>query len=231
MSSQKPEEYLENQNIRKELAEAINLVLENRPENPLFFIYNYFTTHLDNSTSSLGKAYNILTMNRNENLNSMTIFEAYQLINANQDNSEIKKLVQMLMSDYPQSIIFPNDKVTIFRIPEDKALDFNQFEALIRSINMFQTYLDELEGIFKHLDYKNTGKVSKEELFLAIEKLETVNSSESPDFIPLKIPTAAELSNVCDGVKQADGDYYTYDEFLQILMNIYNLDDSDDDED
>ena len=90
MASLKPEEYLENQNIRKDLAEAVNLMLENRPENPIFFIYNYLNNHLDNSNSSIMKAYNLLTMNRSEGVNSMNIFEAYQFLSNSQDNSGIK---------------------------------------------------------------------------------------------------------------------------------------------
>ena len=136
----------------------------------------------------------------------------------------------MLLIDYPKSVFFPEDKQTFFTIPEDKALDFNQFEALIRTINMFQVYLDELEGIFRHLDFMNEGKVVKEELFKAIDKLEGVNSSEQSDFIALKIPTFDELKQVWDNIKQENKEYYTYEEFLQILMNVYSIENSDEDD-
>ena len=136
----------------------------------------------------------------------------------------------MLLIDYPKSVFFPEDKQTFFTFPEDKALDFNQFEALIRTINMFQVYLDELEGIFRHLDFMNEGKVVKEELFKAIDKLEGVNSSEQSDFIALKIPTFDELKQVWDNIKQEDKEYYTYEEFLQILMNVYSIENSDEDD-
>lgn len=52
LMNMKPEDYLEKQNIRKDLADAINLVLENRPENPIHFIYDYFSNHLDPSISN-----------------------------------------------------------------------------------------------------------------------------------------------------------------------------------
>eukprot|EP00343_Euplotes_focardii_P005863 CAMPEP_0205813684 /NCGR_PEP_ID=MMETSP0205-20121125/18406_1 /ASSEMBLY_ACC=CAM_ASM_000278 /TAXON_ID=36767 /ORGANISM="Euplotes focardii, Strain TN1" /LENGTH=123 /DNA_ID=CAMNT_0053096145 /DNA_START=284 /DNA_END=652 /DNA_ORIENTATION=+ len=122
--------------------------------------------------------------------------------------------------DYPK---------TIFNVPDDKVLDFNQFEALIRTINMFQVYLDELEGIFRHLDYQNTGKVLKEDLFTAISKLETVNELKTSDEGQLKLPTAREFEMVSEGIDQKELDYFTYEEFLHILMNVSNLEDSDDD--
>mmetsp|Transcript_18995 Transcript_18995/g.21286 ORF Transcript_18995/g.21286 Transcript_18995/m.21286 type:complete len:127 (-) Transcript_18995:19-399(-) len=126
----------------------------------------------------------------------------------------------MLLMDYPK---------TIFNVPDDKVLDFNQFEALIRTINMFQVYLDELEGIFRHLDYQNTGKVLKEDLFTAISKLETVNELKTSDEGQLKLPTAREFEMVSEGIDQKELDYFTYEEFLHILMNVSNLEDSDDD--
>ena len=90
MANMKPEEYLESQNIKKDLSDAVNLMLENRPENPIFFIYNYMNNHCDNSNSNIMKAYNLLTMNRSPSANSLNIFEAYTLLTSSPDNSGIK---------------------------------------------------------------------------------------------------------------------------------------------
>ena len=109
LANMRPEDYLEKQNIRKDLADAINLILENRPENPIHFLYDYFSNHLDNSNSNTMKAYNLLTMNKYSTSNSLHIFEAFTLLEEGQDNSGVKevdfiKIIQMLWIDYPKSI-------------------------------------------------------------------------------------------------------------------------------
>ena len=84
----KPEDYLEKQNIRKDLSDAINLMLENRPENPINFIHDYFVNHLECSTHI--NAYNLLTMNKYNTANSLYIFEAFTLLEKGHDNSGVK---------------------------------------------------------------------------------------------------------------------------------------------
>ena len=188
----KPEDYLEKQNLKKDLADAVNLMLEHRPANPIHFIYDYFSNHLDNSNSNTMKAYNLLTMNKHPNSNSFYIFDAFTLLEKGQENSGVKgsdfnKIIQMLCIDYPNSIF--KKILNIFGKSDDDIIEFNQFEAAIKTVNMFSVYFDEMEELFKHLDFKNTGKVNKQELFKAIEKLE----SKSNEF---KLPSVSELEEV-----------------------------------
>ena len=205
----KPEDYLEKQNIRKDLADAINLVLENRPDNPLHFIYDYFNNHLDNSNSNIMKAYNILTMNKYPTMNSLHIFEAFSLLEKGQDN----KIIQMLLIDYPKSVF--QSMLKMLDKNDEGTIEFSQFEAIIRTINMFQVQFDEMDELFRHLDYQNTNKVRKEELKKALEIL--------PNFKELDVD-----NKECD---QEDPDSFTYEEFLNLLLaNMQSSGDSDSDE-
>lgn len=88
---------------------------------------------------------------------------------------------------------------------------------------MFEVYVEEMEGLFRHLDYQNTGKIKKDELFFAIGKLEQVESE-------LKLPSAAELEDITQNVDQKERDYYTYEEYLNILVNMCNEVDSSDED-
>jgi hypothetical protein len=42
LSNTQPEEYLEKQQVAVQLKEAISLLLENRPENPIAFLAEHF---------------------------------------------------------------------------------------------------------------------------------------------------------------------------------------------
>ena len=223
LANMRPEDYLERQNIRKDLSDAINLILENRPENPIHFLYDYFSNHLDNSNSNTMKAYNLLTMNKYSTSNSLHIFEAFTLLEKGQDNSGVKgidfiKIVQMLWIDYPKSIF--KAMLKIFDKNEDDTIEFNQFEAAIRTINMFEVYFDEMEELFRHLDYKNTGKISKDELFSSIQKLEKKG-------VELKLPSKSELEEITKGMTVEENGFFTYEEFLNLLLNINIGDGSD----
>ena len=99
-------------------------------------------------------------------------------------------------------------------------IDFNQFEAAIRTINMFEVYFDEMEELFRHLDYKNTGKIAKDDLFYAIQKLEKKGCE-------LKLPSKSELEDITKGISVEESGFFTYEEYLNLLLNLNSGDGSD----
>lgn len=106
-------------------------------------------------------------MNKYPTSNSLHIFEAFTLLDKGQDNSGVKgidliKIIQMLCLDYPSSIF--KSLLKIFDVNEEDTIEFSQFEAAIRTINMFEVYFEEMEGLFRHLDCTNTGNTGGVEI-------------------------------------------------------------------
>ena len=69
----------------------------------------------------------------------------------------------------------------------------------------------------------DSGRIAKKDLFAAIEKLESKN-------VEMKLPTVKELEQISKGVEQQDKDYFTYEEYLNLLMCVNTDAASDDDE-
>lgn len=69
-----------------------------------------------------------------------------------------------------------------------------------------------MESIFKHLDYKKTGKVAIEDLVDACNKL----ASEEIDKHELRVPQGEDLNRIYNTMKVQEEGKLNYDEF-QIL--------------
>lgn len=61
-----PEDYLDKQNVNFYLKEAVSLLLENRPENPILFLADHFRNIQQGSmnNSNILKAYRLITLNK-----------------------------------------------------------------------------------------------------------------------------------------------------------------------
>ena len=54
---------------------------------------------------------------------------------------------------------------------EDENCDFDEFLSAIKTILLYDSYFEEMESIFKHLDNGKTGKIRLTDLTLALNKL------------------------------------------------------------
>mmetsp|Transcript_7293 Transcript_7293/g.11446 ORF Transcript_7293/g.11446 Transcript_7293/m.11446 type:complete len:119 (+) Transcript_7293:475-831(+) len=92
----------------------------------------------------------------------------------NSGNSGIKgndliKLTQMLCIDYPSEIL--NGILKMFDKKEEENVDFDEFLNAVKTIMLFDNYFEEMEVLFKYLDGKKSGKISKTELVEAASRL------------------------------------------------------------
>ena len=75
----------------------------------------------------------------------------------------------MLCIDYPpiilQGILKMLDK------KEEENVDFDEFLNGVKTVMLYDNYFEEMESLFKYLDTKKAGKVSKDDLITSVEKL------------------------------------------------------------
>jgi hypothetical protein len=77
-----PEDYLEKQNVNSHLKDAISLLLENRPENPIMFLAEHFRNLQQTPANLGGLAANVPSANGIVASN-VNILRAYRLITLN----------------------------------------------------------------------------------------------------------------------------------------------------
>lgn len=75
----------------------------------------------------------------------------------------------MLCLDYPQEIL--NGILKMFEKKEEENVDFDEFLNAIKTIMLYDNYFEEMEVLFKYLDSKKSGKISKSDLIEAATKL------------------------------------------------------------
>ena len=51
---------------------------------------------------------------------------------------------------------------------DEENVEFDEFLNAIKTVMLFDNYFEEMEGLFKYLDSKKTGKIKKSELIDSI---------------------------------------------------------------
>lgn len=147
------------------------------------------------------KAYRLLILNKQGVLHndqksfSDNVFQAYQLLEKEHGSCGIKgfdlsKIARMLCIDYPtvvtQGILALLDK------KEDENCDFEEFLSAVKTILLYDSFFDEMETIFRHIDNNKTGKIRLGDLTDAFTKL------RQPDVQPLhelRVPDAQDVES------------------------------------
>lgn len=75
----------------------------------------------------------------------------------------------MLCVDYPADIL--NGLLKMIDKKEEENVEFDEFLNSIKTIMLYDTYFEEMQVLFKYLDVKGTGKIVKNHLVEAIQKL------------------------------------------------------------
>ena len=83
--------------------------------------------------------------------------------------NDLIKLTQMLCVDWPQEVL--NGILKINDKREEENVDFEEFLTAIKTIMLYDTYFEEMQVLFKYLDTKNQGRISKDHLVEAVAKL------------------------------------------------------------
>ena len=109
---------------------------------------------------------------------------------------------------------------------EEENVDFDEFLNGIRVIMLYDNYFEEMEGLFKYLDQKKTGKIPKTQLLQAIAKLrQTQHGKETDDKgvaikCELKVPNEDNLEVIIGGMDLEEDDQLTYDEYLIAIFKV-----------
>ena len=133
--------------------------------------------------SNILKAYRLITLNKYDAKSfSDNVFTAYMMIEKDHNNvnptsgantgikgNDLIKLTQMLCIDYPNEIL--NGILKLIDKKEEENVDFDEFLNAIKTIMLYDTYFEEMEPLFKYLDTKKTGKISKVNLVESVGKL------------------------------------------------------------
>lgn len=75
----------------------------------------------------------------------------------------------MLCIEYPQAVT--QGIVSLLDKREDENCDFEEFLSAVRTILLYDSFFEEMDTIFKHIDNNKTGKIRLNDLLEALNKL------------------------------------------------------------
>jgi len=155
LSKLSPEEYLERTGVTPHLKEVMQLVLENRPAQPLEFVHEYFKNATRSSTP-LTKSFRCLRytdIGREAFMDNL--LEAYTLLVSSDGSgkatavtgSQFSQLIRTICFDFPQELLA--SVMQILEIRDDSVVDFAAFSRGIRASLLYEGMLQwALTGCF-----------------------------------------------------------------------------------
>ena len=118
------------------------------------------------------------------------------------------KITKMLCVEYPPEIL--KGILALINKREEENVDFDEFLCGIRIIVNYGSYFEEMETLFKHLDYQKTGKIRKNDLIESCNKLR----SQDAQGHDLRIPEGSDVEAVYENISPCEEDgSLNYDEF------------------
>ena len=73
---------------------------------------------------------------------------------------------------------------------DEENVDFDEFLNAIQTVLTFENFFDELDGLFRHLDYQKQGKIKIRDLVDSCAKL---TSSEIAGTHEIRVPSATDI--------------------------------------
>lgn len=79
---------------------------------------------------------------------------------------DLRKLTRMLCIEMPPAVT--SGLLELLDKREDENCDFDEFLSAIKTILLYDSYFEEMESIFRHLDNGKTGKIRIADLVSAL---------------------------------------------------------------
>lgn len=139
------------------------------------------------------------------------VFHAYTLLEKDHGSSGIKgfdfiKIAKMLCLEYPPEIL--KGILALLDKREEENVDFDEFLCGIRTIFMYSSFFEEMETLFKHLDFQKLAKISKDDMVQACAKLRNPELSHD-----LRIPDSSVIERLYNAMTVEEDGFINYNEF------------------
>ena len=169
------------------------------------------------SSVNIMRAYRLITLNRVDIKSFQdNVFHAYTLLEKDHGTSGIKgfdfvKIVKMLCIEYPPEIL--KGILQLLDKREEENVDFDEFLCGIRTIFMYSSLFEEMETVFKHLDYQKLGKIKKDDLVQACAKLRGPDQTHD-----LRVPDSLILERLSHALTVEEDGFLNYNEYQTLIF-------------
>mmetsp|Transcript_22901 Transcript_22901/g.55596 ORF Transcript_22901/g.55596 Transcript_22901/m.55596 type:complete len:274 (+) Transcript_22901:115-936(+) len=182
------------------MKDSLVTLLENRPENPIQFLAEYYR-HAVHGTRPLSRSYRYIRLTKsNRDAFMGNLMSAYRTLDAKRGIGASSKssshtgltrasfiqLLKMICQDFPLDVI--DGILRILRKGPNDLIDFKDFCGGVFACLMYEEFFEQVEWLFKCADSESKGAITGETLVQVIEavKRQPAQSVSIPSDVELR---------------------------------------------
>lgn len=120
----------------------------------------------------------------------------------------------MLCIEYPTSVT--QGILSLLDKRDDENCDFDEFLHAVKTIFLYDSFFEEMDSIFKHIDNGKTGSVRAVDLVSAMKKL---RSSEIAGMHELRVPDPVDFERIYKALENVTlAGSLTHGEYLTVMF-------------
>jgi len=190
------EAYLERAGVEAYIKDALTLVLENRPEEPIGFLVEYFQNAVRGGTA-LSRAYRYVRLTKLDRPAFMdNLLAAFTTLDSRRHGDrpialtgrEFSKLLYLLSNEFPTDVV--GGIMAIMNKADDDIIDFPIFAAGVRACLLFEEFFEQAEWLVKWCDSDSQGQIPATTVLQVIDIMKS-----DPSFRKL-MPSDGKLTSI-----------------------------------
>eukprot|EP00320_Phaeocystis_rex_P006832 CAMPEP_0119089594 /NCGR_PEP_ID=MMETSP1178-20130426/149558_1 /TAXON_ID=33656 /ORGANISM="unid sp, Strain CCMP2000" /LENGTH=237 /DNA_ID=CAMNT_0007072957 /DNA_START=58 /DNA_END=767 /DNA_ORIENTATION=- len=176
------EEYLDRCGVTAYMKDCVTLLLENRPDEPLTFMGDYFRT-VTQPSSPLLRAYRYIRLAPLDRpAFPDNLAAAYAALDSqrgtNVTGAELQRLLAVICSDYPIDV--SHSLLAAVGKREADVVNYDVFSAAVRACLQYEAFFHRLDAVFALCDVDGTGHANQQLLELARRAVSPASDTVSP---------------------------------------------------
>ncbi|CAB3982387.1 Hypothetical predicted protein [Paramuricea clavata] len=216
--TESPADFLARVGVTRQMQEVISIILENRPEDPVAYIAEYFA-NIAEHVSSVSQAYQHLCLSHhNQPSFENNLLKAYAVLNRQKCGQGLKgltgksynELLDMLCRD-----IASNEADTLLNMlqkREQGIVRFNVFASGVTCCFLFKDFISQAKSLFQDLDLSGRGHADYTLCVAMLSQLTTTVSqtNENSSLSILEAGVSLSTQNVDIAMKKASVENFHY---------------------
>lgn len=222
-----PLDFLFRTGVTNEIRDAMTLIIENRPEDPISFLAEYFDNHASTTTAIMRAQQKLLLVHHSQPSFQNNLGLAYNILRQRKNNNGLKgltgktynDLVAMLCRDLNVTEADPLQKKIMCLSHE--VVRFPVFRLGVLSTFVYQDFLKQAESLHSELDLTERGKADRCLCEVILNELKQAVSKTTGDPISVihagSMLSSQRLNNVMAEALMKNGasnETMTVDEFV-----------------
>ncbi|XP_070570090.1 tubulin polyglutamylase complex subunit 1-like [Ptychodera flava] len=227
-------EFLERTNVGTQLRDALSKMIENRPEDPVLFLAEYFEAISDNRAGKVTKAYQRLQLTHYTRpafeMNAVAAYDSLSQSGAKGYNGLTGTVYTELLNNLCRDIPTAISEKLLRRIQcrDYEVVPYDVYYSGVLACLVLNDYVKETQNLFSDFDNKNTGNANRELCEAALKILDESVSMTTSDPVsvleagvrlgPEKLSESL-LENISS--KHRNTSTMTSEEFMLIAADIF----------